>query len=298
MQNWNKLGLIYNNHNYNALPVGTFIGNDILRIYASSRDDDNKSFPFFIDFDLQTQKVINENIVDIPLGELGTFDEYGIMPTSVLYKNNQILLYYIGWNLGTSVPFRNAIGLAISNDKGCSFEKYSNAPILDRSLYDTCFVASNCVFQEEDFYRMYYLSCDKWDYKKGKLTHSYNIKYAESKDAIHWVRNGNVAINFKFDNEYAISVPRVIKEEGVYKMWYSFRGNKEIQTYRIGYAESENGIDWNRKDEQVNLDVSKGSWDSEMICYPFIFNYKNQSYMLYNGNDYGKSGIGLAILGK
>ena len=296
MQKWNKLGLIYNNQNYNALPVGTFIDTDILRIYASSRKDDNKSFPFFIDYDLQIQKVISENIIDIPLGDLGTFDEHGVMPSSVIYKNNQILLYYIGWNLGTSVPFRNAIGLAISNDGGDNFKKYSKAPILDRSLYDTCFVASNCVFEEKDFYRMYYLSCDKWDYKNGKLIHSYNIKYAESKDAIHWLRKGKVVIDFKFDNEYAISVPRVIKVEGIYKMWYSYRGNKEIKTYRIGYAESENGIDWTRKDEDVNLDVSKGSWDSEMLCYPFIFNYKNQLYMLYNGNDYGKSGIGLAIL--
>ena len=298
MQNWNKVGLIYDNQSYNALPVGTFIDNHILRIYASSRNNDNISFPFFIDYDLQIQKVINEKIINIPRGELGTFDEHGVMPTSLININNQIFLYYIGWNLATCVPFRNAIGLAISNDGGEKFEKYSKAPILDRSLYDTCFVASNCVYKEDDFYRMYYLSCDKWNYLNGKFIHSYNIKYAESKDAIHWLRNGKVAINFKFDNEYAISVPRVLKEDGVYKMWYSYRGNKEIQTYRIGYAESENGIDWIRKDEEVNLDVSIESWDSEMICYPFIFKYKKNFYMLYNGNEYGKSGIGLATLEK
>lgn len=298
MQKWRKLGLIYDHQNYNALPIGTFIGNHTIRIYAASRHSDNKSFPFFVDYNIQTQKIIKEQIIDIPFGNLGTFDEFGIMPTSILYKDNQIWLYYIGWNLATSVPFRNSIGLAISKDGGVTFEKFSQAPILDRSLYDTCFVASNCIYEEEDFYRMYYLSCDKWEYKNEKLTHSYNIKYAESKDAIHWIREGKIAIDFRYENEYAISVPRVIKEKGIYKMWYSYRGNKEIETYRIGYAESTNAIDWVRKDEEVNLDISNDGWDSEMICYPFIFDYQNDRYMLYNGNGYGKTGFGLAILEK
>ena len=66
--------------------------------------------------------------------------------------------------------------------------------------------------------------------------------------------------------------------------------------YRMGYAESQNGLNWERMDEKVGIDVSATGWDSEMIQYPYVFNHKNKKYMLYNGNDYGKEGAGLAVL--
>jgi predicted GH43/DUF377 family glycosyl hydrolase len=75
-------------------------------------------------------------------------------------------------------------------------------------------------------------------------------------------------------------------------MWYSYRG----ESYRIGYAESEDGIHFNRMDEKVGIDVSETGWDSEMICYPHVFEHNGEKYMLYNGNGYGKTGIGLAVL--
>jgi hypothetical protein len=65
----------------------------------------------------------------------------------------------------------------------------------------------------------------------------------------------------------------------------------------MGYAESVNGKDWVRMDDTVGIDVSEDSdWDSEMIEYPFIFDHDGQRYMLYNGNGYGKTGFGLAVL--
>ena len=76
-------------------------------------------------------------------------------------------------------------------------------------------------------------------------------------------------------------------------MWYSFRGD----FYKIGYAESDNGIEWNRQDADAGIDTSDYGWDSEMIEYPYIFECIGNRYMLYNGNGYGKSGIGIAIYG-
>jgi len=140
---------------------------------------------------------------------------------------------------------------------------------------------------------MWYLSCIKWNLYQGKPNPHYHIKYAESKDGIDWQRKGIVCIDFKDDKEWAISRPCVIRNNEVYKMWYSFRGEKN---YRIGFAESKNGIDWERKDDQVGIDVSENGWDSEMIEYPFVFEHKEKSYMLYCGNGYGKTGFGYAIL--
>ena len=176
MQNWEKQGLVFSTKNYAAVPIGNFIHENVLRIYYSSRQKDNKSTPFFIEYDLESRRIIAEQAIEIPLGNIGTFDEHGIMPTSLIKKNNEVWIFYIGWNTASSVPFRNSIGLAISRDDGVTFEKYSDGPILDRSLHDKCFVASNCVLEDDGFYKMYYLSCDKWEYINGKLTHFYNIK--------------------------------------------------------------------------------------------------------------------------
>jgi hypothetical protein len=139
---------------------------------------------------------------------------------------------------------------------------------------------------------MWYGSNLGWGKEETDMNHV--IKYAESKDGREWSRTGKITIDLKDDSEFAISRPCVLKEQGIYKMWYSYRG----KAYRIGYAESKDGIIWVRKDDDAGIDVSSSGWDSEMVCYPFVFDHKGERYLLYNGNGYGKTGFGLAILEK
>jgi hypothetical protein len=75
-------------------------------------------------------------------------------------------------------------------------------------------------------------------------------------------------------------------------MWYSIRGFKDL--YKMGYAESTDGIHWERKDQQVGISPSDIGWDSEMICYPCVIDVKGKRYMFYNGNRHGESGFGYA----
>ncbi len=305
MQDWQKRGLIYDGcgvkgFSYASVPFGRLISENVIRIYFSSRDVFNRSFPFFLDYDLKINKIIYispESLLNI--GDSGCFDDSGIMPTCLVALNNKELwMYYIGWNLGVTVPFRNSIGLAVSIDNGKSFTRLYNGPIIDRTKSEPHFNASACVIRENGIWKIWYLSCTKWVKSKIGFRHYYHIKYAESIDGINWDRQGIVAIDFRFANEYAISVPRVIKENDLYKMWFSYRGGEISETYRIGYAESVDGKLWQRRDELVSLDVSPDGWDSDMVCYPFIFDYMDDRYMLYNGNDYGKSGFGIAKLNK
>ena len=39
-------------------------------------------------------------------------------------------------------------------------------------------------------------------------------------------------------------------------------------------------------------------WESEMTCYPWVVDYQDRTYMFYNGNGYGETGIGWAELRK
>lgn len=297
---WKKLGRVFcPSDNFEwmkshaSVAVAEYIENDTYRIYFGTRDHLNRSCIGYLIIDLSNpQKILDLSSSPVLTpGELGAFDDSGAMPTWLAATGNVRYFYYIGWNLGVTVPFRNSIGLAISHDES-SFKRYSAGPIVDRSLHEPHFCASCCVLPGNDFWRMWYLSCVGWSMVNGAPQHRYHIKYAESDDGIHWRRNGLIAIDFRLDNEYAISRPSVMHDHDYWRMWYSYRG----ATYRIGYAESEDGLTWSRHDGLAGIDLSSSGWDSEMIEYPFVFDHKSQRYMLYNGNDYGRTGFGLAIL--
>lgn len=305
MQHWEKKGLLFafphsGTHSpYASVPVGFWLNSDVMRIIFSTRNENNQSVPCYLDYNFKENKPASaaEKINLLP-GPPGTFDDSGVMPTCLLEKGEELWMYYIGWNLGVTVPFRNSIGLAISTDKGKTFVKKFEGPVLDRTKDEPHFTASCCVIEEDGKYKIWYLSCTGWEMHQGRMMHRYHIKYATSANGFDWNRDGRVAIDFRYPNEYAISVPRVVKEDGIYKMWYSYRGGPKGETYRIGYAESVDGVNWTRKDEEIDLDISAEGWDSEMLCYPFVFSYNNRKHMLYNGNDYGKTGFGLAVLGQ
>ena len=138
---------------------------------------------------------------------------------------------------------------------------------------------------------MWYVSCEGWIHADLP---KYNIKLATSNDGINWKQPGIVCLDFKDENETALARPCIIKEDGIYKMWLSYKTLE--QTYRIGYAESSDGISWKRKDDEVTITVSNSGWDSEMIEYPYVFIHNGKKYMAYNGNGYGENGAGLAVL--
>lgn len=300
---WQKIGRLFCPsgevawmQSHAAVPIAESLGNGLFRIYFSSRDEFNRSYTGYTVIDIANPSEILDLSTKPVLapGKLGEFDDSGSMATWLVSHGDKKFLYYIGWNLGVTVPFRNSIGLAIStvSNGHSEFARYSSGPIVDRSMHEPHFCASCCVLINDNLWHMWYLSCTGWQLHQGKPEHTYHIKYAESFDGINWKREGRVAIEFSCDEEYAISRPSVIYDGTLWQMWYSYRG----QSYRIGYAESLDGKNWKRHDHKVGIDVSPTGWDSEMIEYPFVFDHANQRYMLYNGNGYGKTGFGLAVL--
>jgi len=299
--NWKKKGLIFapNNENewmqeFAAVPIADRIDQNFYRILFTPRDSQNRSHIGFIEIDIENPTKIlkiSKNPL-LSLGKLGSFDEMGVMTASLVNFHKKKYLYYIGWNQTKTVPFRLSIGLAISDDDGQSFTRYSDGPILDRNYIDPYFVSAPWVIFDNGIWRMYYISALKWEIDNQEMKAPYHIRYAESKNGIDWKREGIVCIDFKNKNETKIARPCVCKEGNMYKMLYCYGETN----YRIGYAESIDGIKWQRKDELAGIDVSNKGWDSEMIEYPFIFEHNAKKYLLYNGNDYGKTGMGLAVL--
>ncbi len=257
-------------------------------------------------------------------GELGAFDDAGVTVSCVVEgdEGQGTLLYYTGWALGVSVPFYFYAGLALRRPGEQRFERVSRAPILERNSVDPYLTASPWVLREADgLWRMWYVSCARWEMiedgsgldasgPKRVPRHYYHVRYAESEDGVHWRREGRVAIDFKDAEEYAMGRPCVVRERERYRMWFCARGG----SYRLAYAESPDGLHWRRDGSGVELTAAHASadgsspqrpvvspanppteWDTEMQAYPAVFAHGGRRYLLYNGNGYGRSGVGYAV---
>lgn len=295
---WEKRGIVIRPNakydwmlSYSMVPVIQWRYDDIYRVYFCGRDAQNRSQIGYVEIDINDpSRILNFSKKPIlALGALGCFDDNGVTPSWIIGYDEKIYLYYIGWNKRSTVRMYLAAGLAVSYDKGESFERVWRVPILDRTPLEPYILnTAPCVLIEDNVWKMWYVSAIEWVHPDLPR---YNIRYAESKDGINWIRKGVVCIDLK-TNENALARPCVLKENGLYKMWYSYKG----ENYRIGYAESSDGIRWERKDQAVGIDVSENGWDSEMIEYAFVFSHGGKKHMFYNGNDYGKEGIGYAVL--
>ena len=295
---WNKKGNFFNEH-HSQVPVGDEYQN-FYRLYYSTRID-GKSNPMFIDVDKEDpSKILNKSEKPIlKLGNRGSFDWAGVMPTEIITLGDTKFLYYIGWSLRMDVPYHNNLGLAISRDNGNTWKKISDGPVLSTSYLEPGYVGTVSILIENGVWRMWYLSCLNWVESEVGLEPTYDIKYAESKDGINWVPIGITCIPLTND-EGGISSQRVIKINDKYHMWYSVRNKTDYRkniknSYRIKKSTSNDGLSWIKEDD-VELDIDlNSSWDNIMVCYPFIVQKENKLIMFYNGNEFGKTGIGYAV---
>lgn len=306
INNWKKKGLIYSvdskfqwNKSHSQVPVVDKIPGGRLRIYYASRDLSGKSRTSYIEVEANNPHKV-EYIHDKPileLGDIGTFDDSGIMPTSIINVGSKKYLYYIGWTTRGTVPFSNSIGLAVSVDGGRNFKKECSGPVIGIGPYEPYFTGTCYVIKKDEIFLAYYLSCIGWKMIDGRNEPFYDIKIAESTDGIEWTKINKTAIPLE-SNEGGIASASVLKLNNIYRMWFSVRGfsnyrNKSESSYRIGYAESLDGHSWKRIKKDV-LKTSSLGWDSEMIAYPFVVRNGSSCYLFYNGNGFGVTGFGYA----
>jgi hypothetical protein len=262
----------------------------VIDLYISGRDSQNRSRLGLARFSLESETIVD--VCEAPvlsLGARGAFDENGTSYPSVVRDRNRLLMYYTGWIQGVHVPWYNDLGLATSSD-GLDFERISRAPVMHRDDLDSIGIGSSCVLRDGDVWHMWYTRFDRWGADPGDHSHYYNIKHARSIDGVTWVPDPEVCIDFRDTTEYAVAKPCVLKVGERFVMWYSHRGD----SYRPGLAVSEDGLYWTRMDKRVGIDVSTTGWDSEMLCYPHVFEAGSNFYMFYNGNKYGTQGLGFA----
>lgn len=305
---WRKCGLIYAvderlpwARSHAQIPTVDVLDEQRLRIFFSSRDEANRSLITRMEVDARDPSRIlgiqPEPILQ--LGAPGTFDDCGMMPSSVVDWQGVKYLYYIGWNVRNTVPYHNSVGLAVSEDGGRIYRRMFDGPVMERTAEEPHFCATTCVRIENGIWRNWYLSCTGWESIGGRMEPRYHLKYAESDDGIHWCREGRVAIDYAHPAEGGIVRASVRKDGALYRMWYSYRSHIDYRTnqagsYRIGYAESGDGLVWTRMDDRAGITPSAAGWDSFMQAYPEVVDVGGRRYMFYNGNGFGQSGFGYA----
>jgi hypothetical protein len=298
---WRKRGLVFSPpgarewlRSHASLPLGLRLADGRHRVYFASRDAENRSHVGWVELNLErpSDEVAVAPEPALAPGGLGCFDDFGVYPASIVECDGRLLLFYIGWNPGRRPPlFYASIGLAESDDGGRTFTRVSRAPVMARSDVDPCLVTSPCVRREGSRWRMWYVSGYAWDQAEDRLRSYYHVKYAESDDGVEWRRDGHVCIDHR-RGERNIARPWVLEEDGRYRMWYARAGELP---YRLGYAESGDGLDWHRLDERIGIDLSETGWDSQAMAYPWVERHGDRYLLLYNGNEYGREGFGLAV---
>jgi predicted GH43/DUF377 family glycosyl hydrolase len=286
----------------------TLVFNDFIRIYFSTRpkpvSGKHISHIAYVDFDKDLRNILSISSKEvIKLGQIGCFDEHGIFPLHIHRDGNIINGYISGWNRKKTVALDGSIGLAVSNDDGSSFKRVADGPILTSSLNEPFLVGDPFVYKYNSIYHMWYIYGKNWIRGDGEreFERVYKIGHAISKDKLTWEKQNKQIISDRLNQDECQALPTVLYHNNVFHMYFcyreaiDFRKNRN-KSYKLGYAFSSDLINWTRSDDQVGIYLSKNGWDSKMMCYPHIFKVDDKVYMLYNGNDFGKYGFGLAVL--
>lgn len=313
---WRKLGKIFDPTEHKlpndclefAQSPQALVLKDRVRVYFSTRRRDEVgkylSHVAYVDFARNMGEILDvcEHTV-IELGELGAFDEHGIFPMHVFDDGDRVLGFTTGWNRKASVSADSSIGLAISTDGGRTFRKHGTGPVMTASLHEPFLIADSFVMSIGGIYYMWYIFGTRWKSfsETDPPDRVYKIACATSTDAINWQRNAKQIIADCIGDDECQALPTVFSRNDAYHMYFCFRPchgfrEKGSNSYRLGYAYSQDLISWTRDDSKGGMDLSQDGWDSQMQCYPHVFACDDRVYMLYNGNEFGKFGFGLAEL--
>lgn len=312
---WKKIGHIFDPKDHPlsedffgyAQSPQTLELNDSIRVYFSTRKKQPNgkfvSLIQYVDFSKDFSKTIQTSKHEvIGLGKLGTFDEHGIFPINVCQHDNRILAYTTGWTRRNAVSVDTGIGLAESKNHGDTFERLGDGPVLTTSLNEPFLVCDGFVKHYLGQFHMFYIYGKNWQvFTPGQAPErTYVIGHATSNDGINWQKTNKQLITQTDENECQ-ALPTVIEVNNKYHMLFCYRNAYDFRKnpkngYRLGYAFSEDLIHWHRQDDQVGISPSHDDWDSDMMCYPHLCKINETIFLLYNGNEFGRYGFGLAEL--
>jgi hypothetical protein len=253
---------------YAQLPTPIIEEDKILIFYSWKKESKSIIGVLYYDFNFN---LIHNDPDALHPGEKGDFDDSGVMPSCALRIDGDIFIFYTGWHLRESVPYSQAIGVGKLNKKR-KIERLCRGPIFSINQESPILVNSPFVYQENNCIKMIYSAGTHWHDNKP----CYHLRSAISYKNFQFLDNN---VFFKTDEKNECISRCCLYEKEIY-----FARKLTNTFYDIYFVENGNM-------NMINLKKTK--WNNQMHCYPYVFDVNGEKILLYNGNDFGKTGIGM-----
>ncbi len=280
-------------------PAPILLNADEIRIYGGCWDSLGISRIGYIDVKIAdpTCVIRKSSIPLLDIGIDGCFDDNGVFPAHVYnFGDGRVWLYYTGFQLLHKIAFSNFSGLAVSNDNGNTFQRYSKAPVMDRADEGLYTRAGISIFPDTingGYHCVYSAGCD-WFYLEGKKRPVYEVFYQKTPDGIHFCEKGEKIVSCDLNIEHGLGRPQIIKLGEYYYVFYTRRIIDGMR-YFLGCARTNDFKHWERCDDVFeNVTLGKtGEFDERMVYFPGVVKVNDHmAYCFYTGNHYGEDGIG------
>ena len=241
----------------------------------------------------QTEWVDDPAVPVLEPGDPGAWDGGNRYPVALIIVDGTYHMYFNAQPEGSPLLGDYDIGHATSTD-GVTWVTDPANPVLTRGAdgeWDDSSLWGVGLIHDDSGFRMWYSGGD------GDLL---RVGYATSTDGSVWTKHaGNPVMDVgppgSFDDEGVVP-STVIFQGGSYRMWYMSSKNQAMggeYDWRIGYAESADGLSWNRHPNPV-LDPGSG-WDNWLVYSPSVFFDDSGYHMWYTGNNGAHVSIGYAL---
>ena len=298
---WTKKGRIIEkspgNFTHASHPTAIAIDGNTFLVAFCGRDRHQHSHIFLVKaiFDKGVISIVDDPVLAMKPGEPGTFDCDGLLTCNFVFDEDNLYLYYCGWQNLPNGMWHCDTGRLKVDPENMTLTREFDGPILGRRADIPLYAVATVVQKQscKDWVSWYNRGIS-WKNDNGTWIPKYGIHFAYSSDGLNWVCESDLIIPFSDDGEHSFGRPTVLKDNDKYFMWFAARGGGGDPRYRIGFASSFNGRQWIRRDDLSGITVSDEGWDSDAVCYPFVINHEDTLYLLYNGNNYGITGFGYA----
>ncbi len=288
------------------VPTVLPLGDTLWRVYFAGWDQDKRSRILAVDVDpTRSMQVVGEHFSPLfDLGQIGTFDHSGTIPCCAIAVGSEVWLYYFGLYLRKDVPAAAAIGLAVSDD-GLHFRRPYLGPVLGTGPLDPFFSSTPCVRRYGDGYRMWYVSGLPWTLSgpDGRPDPAHGIRLAHSRDGRLWAPDTVRVMEPREPAETGLARPWIVPSGAGGQFYYSRRGGGYREGGQTPYHIARVAMDAESGQvtgSPVALEYENppqpGDFDSWMQAYSCVLPCGDDLIMVYNGNDFGKTGIGWARL--
>jgi hypothetical protein len=201
--------------------------------------------------------------------------------------HDEMSLSVMGWKNYVDKHWEGRIGYIRIDSQG-NLTELEPKPWMDLDNQDPISLSYPAVYRDRNSVMIWYGSTLTWDAGNGEMLHI--LKEARlSSDGR--VIKGDIKLPYILGSAQAFSRPAIVQIDKHFLLAYSYRGY--MTKYRIGFMLIGNFNSASHLGGLSPFLTSKDEWDSEMVEYPSFFSFQKQLFMLYNGNSFGKTGIGI-----